>query len=58
MLGHTSITNYYYLMFNMAQHHGYGIEDLENILPYELDLYTTMLLEYLEKQKELAKARN
>jgi len=36
----------------MAQHHNYSITEIENMVPYELDLYVTLLLKYLnEKQK-------
>lgn len=54
MLSHNNLTNYYKLIFNMAQHHGYNIENLENLIPFELDLYSNMLIDYLEKQKEKA----
>lgn len=36
----------------MAQHHGYDIGNLENLIPFELELYSSMLIDYLEKQKE------
>jgi len=35
----------------MAQHHKYSITDLENLIPYERDLYVDMLLDYIEEQK-------
>jgi hypothetical protein len=42
----------------MAQHHGYSIAELEDLMPYERDLYVDMLLQFLEKQKqEMEKAR-
>lgn len=42
----------------MAQHHGYSITELEDLMPYERDLYVDMLLQFLEKQKqEMEKAR-
>ena len=42
----------------MAQHHGYSIQELEDLMPYERDLYVDMLLQFLEKQKqEMEKAR-
>ena len=40
------------MIFSMAQHHKYSITELENMLPYERDLYFSMLVEYLEKQQE------
>jgi len=42
----------------MAQHHRYSIAELEDLMPYERDLYVDMLLQFLEKQKqEMEKAR-
>jgi len=34
----------------MAQHHKYSISDLENLVPYERDLYVDLLLDYIEEQ--------
>lgn len=36
----------------MAQHHNYSISDLENLIPYELELYMSMVIDHLDKQKE------
>jgi hypothetical protein len=53
MLSHNSITNYYSLNFSLAQHHNYSIEDLENLIPFEHSVYVNMLIDYLEKKKEI-----
>jgi|TARA_B110000908_G_scaffold98599_1_gene116414 hypothetical protein len=39
-------------VFALAQHHKWSIHDLENLIPYERDLYFAMLIEFIEKQKE------
>jgi hypothetical protein len=36
----------------MAQHHKYSITEIENLIPYERDLYVDMLVAYLEEQKQ------
>jgi hypothetical protein len=36
----------------MAQHHKYSITEIENLIPYERDLYVDMLMAYLEEQKQ------
>jgi len=36
----------------MAQHHKYSIEDLENLIPFERDIYVEMLLQYLKQERE------
>tara|TARA_E500000318_G_C3471555_1_gene176705 strand:- start:249 stop:395 length:147 start_codon:yes stop_codon:yes gene_type:complete len=34
------------------QHHKYTLYDLENMIPFERDLYVTMLIDYIEKENE------
>lgn len=36
----------------MAQHHKYSITELEDMMPFERDLYVDMLVNYLEKEKQ------
>ena len=35
----------------MAQHHKYSISEIEDLIPFERDIYVQMLLQYLEQQK-------
>ncbi len=60
MLAHTSASNYYYVTFSLAQHHGYSLNDLENLLPFELELYVQLLVDYIKQQQQEAenKKRN
>ena len=34
------------------QHHNYSLHDLENMLPYERDIYVRLLTQFLEEEKE------
>jgi hypothetical protein len=34
------------------QYHKYTLLDLENMIPFERDLYVTMLIDYIEKENE------
>lgn len=52
MLSHTNLSLYYQKIFAMAQHHKYSIAELENIMPYERDIYFELMVEYIEKRKE------
>jgi hypothetical protein len=36
----------------MAQHHKYSINEIEELIPFERDIYVDMLLEYLKEEKE------
>jgi|TARA_R100000084_G_C4648931_1_gene148446 hypothetical protein len=33
----------------MAQHHKYSISEIENLYPFERDIYFEMLLDYVQK---------
>jgi hypothetical protein len=39
-------------MFALAQHHKYSLSDLENLIPFERDIYMDLLLIWIEEQKE------
>lgn len=41
----------------MAQHHKYSIAEIENLIPYERDLYFDMLIEYIQSQNEKERTR-
>jgi hypothetical protein len=34
------------------QHHKYALSDIDNMIPWERDIYVKMLIEYLNKLKE------
>ncbi len=36
----------------MAQHHKYSITELENLIPFERDIYMNMLLRHLDEQRK------
>ncbi|WP_286970278.1 hypothetical protein [Algoriphagus sp.] len=42
----------------MMQHHKYTLQDLENMIPFERDLYVTMLISYIERENERIKEQN
>lgn len=39
-------------MFAMIQHHKYSLNELEETIPFERDLYFDMLIEFIKKQEE------
>ena len=56
VLSHISLSNYYEMIFSMAQHHKYSISEIENLIPYERDLYFQMLVDHIKEQNEKARA--
>ncbi len=39
----------------MMQHHKYSLTELDNMLPWERDIYLNMLIQYLEEENEKIK---
>jgi len=56
-LSHDSLANYYQLNFAMMQHHKYSLTELDNMIPFERDIYVNLLKNYLEEQEEKQKAQ-
>jgi len=42
----------------MMQHHDYSLHDLENMIPWEREVYTTMLVDYIKEENERIKRQN
>lgn len=40
------------MIFGLAQHHKYSIEEIENMYPFERDIYSDLLIDYLEKKNK------
>jgi hypothetical protein len=52
MLAHISLSDYYRMIFIMSRHHEFSIDELENTIPYERDIYFAMVVEYVKRMKE------
>ena len=39
------------------QHHNYSLTELDNMLPWERQLYVDMLIQYVEEENEKQKAQ-
>jgi hypothetical protein len=51
-LGYDNLMNHYNTNFALMQHHKYSLSDLENMVPFERQIYVTMLINYLQEEKE------
>jgi hypothetical protein len=40
------------------QHHKYSLTELDNMLPWEREIYITMLLKYLDEENEKVRLLN
>ena len=45
------------VMFSMMQHHKYSLTELENMLPWEREIYVDMLTTYIKEENQKAKER-
>lgn len=55
-LSHNTLRNYFELNFALMQYHKYSLTEIENMMPWEREIYTGMLIAHLEKMKEDAAA--
>lgn len=55
VMSHNNLQNYYAITFSMVQHHKYSITEIENLIPFERDLYVEMLFNYLKEVEEAKK---
>ena len=54
---HDSLTNMYHMNFALMQHHKYSLTELDNMIPFERNIYVTLLKQHLEEEEEKQKAR-
>ncbi len=40
------------------QHHKYSLTELENMIPWEREIYVDMLVEYIKEENKKIKERN
>ena len=50
--------NYYKTNFAMVQHHGYSLSELENMMPWEREIYLGLLIEHIKEEKERVEREN
>ena len=56
-LSHDNLVNHYQSNFRLMQNHQYSLHELENMIPWERELYVTMLIEYIKEQEERQKLK-
>lgn len=49
---YSDLRNYYTLMFSLVHHHKYSLTELENMIPFEMNLYVDMLIKHIEELKK------
>jgi|TARA_B100001113_G_C21073772_1_gene606722 hypothetical protein len=49
-MSHTNLEAYFKTNFALMQYHKYSLSDLENMMPWEREVYVTMLQQYIEEE--------
>ncbi|NBO99965.1 MAG: hypothetical protein EBU90_07520 [Proteobacteria bacterium] len=57
-LSHDNLVNYYQLNFSLMQQHKYSLTELENMLPWEREIYVSMLVNHIKEENEKIKLKN
>ena len=49
-MAHEDLASYYKLNFALMQHHKYSLTELENMMPWEREIYVALLQQYIEEE--------
>jgi hypothetical protein len=48
---HNSLKNYYETNFALVQYHKWDLEFVENMIPWEREIYIQLLMDYLKEEE-------
>ena len=51
------LENYFKLNFSLMQYHKYSLTEIENMIPWERDIYVGLLQQHLEEEELKQKQR-
>tara|TARA_B100001113_G_scaffold349234_1_gene344317 strand:- start:1908 stop:2081 length:174 start_codon:yes stop_codon:yes gene_type:complete len=52
---HEDLVSYYKINFALMQHHKYSLSDIENMIPWEREIYISLLKQHIEDENLKAK---
>ena len=58
---HDSLENMYKTNFALMQHHKYSLNEIDNLIPWERDIYVNLLIAHInevEQQRKQAQNKN
>jgi len=58
VLSHDSLANHYQTNFAMIQHHKWSLTELDNMIPYERQVYVTLLQQWSKEENQRVKEEN
>tara|TARA_Y100001970_G_C13614606_1_gene546524 strand:+ start:336 stop:527 length:192 start_codon:yes stop_codon:yes gene_type:complete len=57
-LAHDSLYNYYKTNFGMMQYHKYSLTEIENMMPWEREIYIGLLMEHIKEENQRIEREN
>ena len=58
ILSHNSLENYFRTNFAMMQHHKFSLSEIENLMPWEREIYLSLLQQFIREENERIKNQN
>ena len=52
MLSHEDLESFYRINFALMQYHKYSLTEIENMIPWERDIYLTLLENHIKEEEE------
>ena len=49
-MAHTDLESYFKINFALMQHHKYSLTEIENMIPWEREVYLTLLRQHVEEE--------
>ena len=51
-MAHMSLESYFKLNFALMQYHKYSLTEIENMMPWERDVYVVLLQNHIKEEEE------
>ena len=51
-MAHTDLESYFKTNFALMQHHKYSLTELEDMIPWEREIYITLLKNWIEEEEQ------
>tara|TARA_B100000287_G_scaffold433807_1_gene496468 strand:+ start:744 stop:920 length:177 start_codon:yes stop_codon:yes gene_type:complete len=55
---HEDLVSYYKINFALMQHHKYSLSDIEDMIPWEREIYISLLKQHIEEENLKQQQRN
>ena len=49
-MSHIDLESYFKINFSLMQHHKYSLTEIENMMPWERDIYLSLLNQFIEEE--------